>query len=344
MKNIIKALIFVLIFFIIFNYVFKILWLDDNPLKRFYKEPKDSLDVIYIGSSNAYVHFNTVLAWNRYGYTTGLLSHDSQSFASTKLLIEEAEKYQSPYVYVIDLALSINELDSFEEAQIRRTTDAMNFTNNRIQMINKLLSYINVTSINEKIGYYFSFLKYHNRWKNVNRESFLGRDDLFKGFYYCKFTNGIESHDSYVWKNNVTKIEEENKEVLLDLLEYIKLNNLNVLFVIPKRIFKDEDQYKLNDVINIIKDNNMEVINFNTLQDLNIDFSHDLYNAAHLNLYGSTKYTLYFSKYLETKYNLPDHREDSTYNSWNDEYNRFKQIYKSINNKEYDELLDSYDY
>ena len=139
------------------------------------------------------------------------------------------------------------------------------------------------------------------------------------------------------------ELPEDNKKILLDLIDYIKDNNLNVLFVIPKRSFENPIDNRLNSASAILQENNFTVLNFNTLDNFtNIDFSTDFYNSSHLNIYGSTKYTLYFSKYLKENYNLPNHKGDNLYNLWDSEYTRFKQDFKNLTKKDFDELLNEY--
>lgn len=343
MKNIIKCIAFFIILAIIWNYVFNILWIAKTPISNFYDEPKNSLDVVYIGSSNAYIHFNTVLAYNLYGYTTGMLSTDVQAFELVEYLIKDSEKCQDPKLYIIDIAKLIDNKENFTDENIRGTVDSMRFSKNRIDAINKALS-IRDKNESEYINFYFSFLMYHNRWKYVIQSNVNAENKLYKGYYFTSATSVTEPQDYYEWSESVTELQDYNKQTLLDLIGYIKSNKLNVLFVIPKRVFYEEDQLRLNYAMSIIQENNMEVINFNTLDDLNIDLSTDLYNFAHINVYGAVKYTLYLSKYLKENYDLPDHRNDESYNSWDNEYERFKQRFKEITDKDFDEVLLEYNY
>ena len=96
MKRVIKIICFLAIFILIFFLITKILWLPKNSITEFYEEPKNSLDIVYLGSSNAYAHFNTTLAYNEYGFTTGMLAVDSEPIIALKYLIKESEKYQKP--------------------------------------------------------------------------------------------------------------------------------------------------------------------------------------------------------------------------------------------------------
>ncbi len=345
MKKFIKILVFLIVFVIFFYIVHNLLWLKPTTISYFYDEPKNSLDVVYIGSSNAYTAFNSVLAYNLYGYTTGFLSTDCQPFIYVKYLLKESEKYQKPSIYVIDLALATEEIDNFDEGGIRNVIDSMKISQNRTDAINDILSYREDINKKDYINYYNSFLLYHNKWKdlasiNVN---IRGNTMLYKGFNYGKFNSIFEPQEEYIWSDELIQLSSENRNILLDLIDYIKNNNINSIFVVPKRYFEEDDNKKLNDAIRIIEENNLKVINCNTTEKLNnINFNTDLYNFAHINVYGATKYTLWFSKYLKENYNLPDHRNDEKYSSWDSEYKRFKDNFKKITDKEFDDVLFEY--
>ena len=125
------------------------------------------------------------------------------------------------------------------------------------------------------------------------------------------------------------------------MIDYIKSNNINVLFVLPIKKYDEQTKQKINSAIKTLNDNGFEVVNFNKIEELGIDGAHDFSDNDHLNVYGATKFTLYFSKYLKEKYSLPDHREENGYDSWKSEYERFKSQYKYVTDSEFDELLQS---
>ncbi len=338
MKNFIKTGIFLIIFLIMFHYLFSILWLSRTPISSFYDEPDDSLDVVYVGASNAYAHFNAPLAYNLYGFTTGFMSTDSVPFTLIKYLIKEAKKYQNPKLYVVDIATLIYDYDGIEEGAIRKSIDSMKFSLNRIDAINDVLKATN-TKKEECINYYFSFLKYHNKWNEIDYSSYQNPVYLYKGYFFSSYTIAVEKQKEYIWNDDVVKLPKKNYNDLIKLIEYIKDEDTQVLFVIPKRFFNENDVKMLNYATNIIEESGLQLINFNKLNDLDIDFSHDFYNYAHLNIFGATKYTLYFSKYLNDNYDLIDHRGDKKYNSWNDEYERFKKSFYNYFKYDFDELL-----
>lgn len=338
MKKFIRFIVFLIIFCILWKAVFKVLWINKSNIEYFYEEPKNSLDVIYVGSSNVLAHFNAPLAYNLYGYTTGLVATNSQPFSSIKYLIEEAKKYQNPKVYVIDIAKVGDDLGDNSNGQARGVIDRLKNSKNRIDAINGILKYTD-TKKEDYINYHFSFLLYHNKWKNLSKVNIVGNKTLYKGYLFDEEKYTIEKQNEYNWNYEKKDLKEENKEVLIDLIEYIKNNKLNVLFVVPKRTYLNDGMEIINSATDIIQTNGLDVINFNTLNDFEVDFSKDFYNYAHLNVWGATKYTKYFAKYLKNQYDLSDHRNDESYNSWYSEYERFKGDYKKAVKQDFEDLL-----
>ncbi len=339
-KNAIKIICFFAIFMMLFNYTFKILWLKKNSIAYYYEEPKETIDITFVGPSSVYVDFNPTLAFNLYGYTTGLLSDGSQPIASTKYLIKDAQKYQNSKLYIVDLAISMHNLLGFTPEDMRRTLDSMNFSFNRIDAINHVLRYTHMRKSNY-LNYYFSFFQYHGAWKNITKQNFSERTNLYKGYLFSG--KKVYPREDFKWNKEVRLwVPKPNEEIIIDLVQYLKQENINVLFVISPTGYSRDDMGGLNVVKDMLKENGFEVINFYELEDFDIDFATDFFDERHLNVDGATKYTLYLSKYLKEHYDLPDHRNDPTYSSWNGEYNRFKENYKAIIGTEYDELLQKY--
>ena len=352
MKKVLKSIIFVLIFIFILNKAIKVLWLPKNALSYFYDEPKNSLDIVYIGASNVHTHFNTTLAYEQYGFTTGLLSTGNQPPTMIKYLLKESQKYQNPKLYIIDITQFSKSFANYTEGEIRNAVDNMKFSKNRIDAIDETLMHydydrnaLSTQSKSDKFAYYFSFLKYHNSWKEISESNFLGDKTLFKSFYIEDFTFLRAPFDDFDWPEERETLTPGMENILIDLIEYIKENNMNVLFVVPNKAWDKDKEVKstrINTVMDILKENDFEIINFNDLDDFKIDLSKELYNVGHLNIYGATKYTLYFSKLLHDNYKLPDHRNDSSYESWDKEYERLKLRFLRQDGRKYETIVEEY--
>lgn len=322
-------MLFLFVFSILWKYVFSVLWLLDDAIEDFYDEPGNSLDVIYVGGSNVGAHFNSTLAYREYGFTTGMMTSGSQPFTSTKYLIKEVEKYQEPKLYIIDLASATDDFSyRFQDEWCRSVVDYMKFTRNRIDAINNILFYADVPK-EEYIYYYFSFLKYHNGWKTINNLNF--NNPAIKGYWYYPYIfRNADNYVEYVWEEEERTLPQDNEEVLVDLLNYLQENDLNVLFVIPNRYFSEYDCQLFNSITKIVKNYGYNVINFNLVDGLELDKNVDFYDNKHLNIYGATKFTLFFAEYLKKNYNLDDHRGDKLYESWEDAYNRFRYFFDNL--------------
>lgn len=351
MKKILKVIIFISILAFMWLKVFDVLHVTKNSTYDFFKEPKNTMDVVYIGPSTTYVYFNSPLAFNQYGITVGLLSSGNQPVALIENFLKEVPKYQNPKLYVIDIVQFGNELDTYNESDIRNSVDNMELSLNRIDAINYIFKYTDVekfdsttTAGNNPMNYYFRFLKYHNSWKTITKANFLGDETLYKQFLFETVTTQRNPVKEFKWFDEKKDLPSKEKEVLLNLLNYIKENKLNVLFVIPSRDYSriQETVKQINTTSQIIEENGFEVINFNTLDDFKIDFSQDLHNRGHINTYGATKYTLYFGKYLKEKYELNDHRLDDGYASWYEAYQRYKDDYQKLTGANYDDVLKEY--
>lgn len=338
MKKFIRCIIFLIIFCFMWTIVFKVLWLGKTDVGYFYEEPKNSLDVVYTGASNALAHYNTVLAFNLYGFTTGMLSTNGQPFSATKYLMQEAEKYQNPKLYVIDIARVGNGYQDTQGSKKRDVIDSLKNSKNRIDAINGMLKYTDVKK-EDYINYYFSFLLYHNKWKTPTKTNIIGDKNSYKGYLFNEETSSVEEQDIYQWDNEEAEMDKYSREILEDLINYIKSNRLKVLFIVPVRKYEEEEYGYINNATSIIQENGYEVINFNKLDDFSVDYSKDFYNFAHINVWGATKYTKYFSEYLKEHYNLPDHRGNKKYNSWESEYKRFKENYKKRIGQNFEDLL-----
>ena len=342
MKKLYKIICFTSILILLWKYVFSILWLPKNNISFFYDEKENSIDVIYIGGSNVHHHFNNLLAYHLYGFTTYFLSSGIQQFTLTKSLIEESRKYQNPKLYVIDLARLTDDFESsYNESWGRVVVDSLKNSKTRIMAINEMLEYAKVEK-SQYIDYYFSFFKYHNRWKDINRQSFNSTLNEFKGYYAYDYAFEVNPQETFVWKDGIDPLEPDNEKVLLDLIKYIEKNDLNVLFVIPKSTFWAPNYERLNYATEIIKKHNLDIINFNKLDDIDLNYETDFYDKIHLNVYGATKYTLYFSKYLKEKYNLGNNQDDEIFSSWNQEYNRFVDKFNNVTGENFESILERY--
>ncbi|WP_195282626.1 hypothetical protein [Harryflintia acetispora] len=328
-SKIIKSVIFCTFFVVLFQGVFRVLWFRDNVystevFNQFYELPDNCVDAVFIGPSSVHEYWIADEAFHNYGITVYPLATGNQPFGVVKYLIQEAEKTQDPSLFLIDIRILAYGMP--KEAEMRAVTDSMKFSLNRIRAIDYMLEQgFKDVSSPSKTPYYFSFLKYHSRWKNLSAQDFGVDLNCFMGYTIFSGVHPFQRISEETLSLAPMQISEYSEKVLVDTLEYCKSLDKEVLFTCSPHFLKDEYFAQYNYVKKLIKSNGFKVFdtNYHT-DDMQLNYTYDVRNASHVNAYGARKYTNYLAKYLQSNYNLPDHRNDAAYSFWEEDYKRFE--------------------
>jgi len=103
---------------------------------------------------------------------------------------------------------------------------------------------------------------------------------------------------------------------LYELIDYIKENDLNVLFVDTPQSNNKKKMGRSNTVYKILEKEGMPYLHHFTEDSENglsidLDFKSEFYNSSHVNYIGAVKYTKILAEYLDENYDLTDRRNDS---------------------------------
>lgn len=358
-----RAALFLLILCLLGVYLLHVFDMKDDKgaeksFNAFYDEKENSLDGIYIGSSSAYRFWIPPYAYEYTGMAISNLGTGSQPVVLQKYIIEEALKTQPDMkVVIIDIRSMLNDDKRLKEADIRRVTDSFHvfdsffrLSRNRTGAIDASLEYFRSQDADidyTRKYYYFSFLKYHNRWQSdITLRDLTGLDfkNRFKGFVFTStgsLSVKILKEPSYTDKK-ADEIKESKRRVLEDLLDYCSSLDQKVIFVSsPYRIPADE-QEQLNACADLIGEAGFTFLNFNQkeqMEELELDWSSDFMDRKHVNVYGAMKYTDYLMEYLDEELNLEDHREESGYQSWRKSVRRFNRKLERLEELKEDGML-----
>ena len=288
----------------------------------FYAEPKDSIDVVVIGSSPVPPLYAAPLIWSEFGITLYPLGTNSQPAVGIKYLVAEAGKRQSDSLFVIDVSMFMVEPQSLlTEPGIRNIVDNMKYSFNRVAAINEM-----VQDKSERIDYYFDISKYHSVLTDgeLTAESFKSFDfsvpSAYKGYFFVDAVEPFEQFDvSGVVQT--TPIPQEAEQILVDLITYCEEQQLDVMFVISPYIASEQRKMSHNYMQALIESYGYTFIDFNdNVQQIGIDYATDFYNRNHLNLAGGEKFSMYFGAYLAQEYGFADKRGNAGYSSWDDAF------------------------
>lgn len=338
-KEACKALSFILIFVFLLTGVSYIVRTNGDVKDRFagfYAEEKDSIDVLMFGGSTIATSFSPGYMWGEYGFTSYPLSSNTQRPKAIKYLLEEAYKYQSPELVVIELRMFTYEEEVLkkDEPHIREVTDNMRYSAHRFKTVHDLTD--GVETFEDKLSYYFDIIKYHSNWgmffKSEEWQKVdYSKEDLHKGFEHPQqIMYHDENSDGYIHTEERVPIPQEQEVVLRDLIAYLKENNQNAIFVVTPMKYKQKFFVKANYIKDIVEEEGFQYVNM--MEQVDFNLAVDLLDGAHTNILGARKCSQVLGTIISEEFGLADKRSEEGFDSWDESYKAFLEVYEEVNN------------
>lgn len=320
-KNFIKASIFIFSFIPVFIHVS---YMRRQPIAHttsirtgFYAEKKNSLDIVFIGTSGTFSAFCPMEAFKNYGFTsynfcTNIMGADTFVYA-----LKEVLKYQKPKVIILDvypfvIHNMVSECNSeSEEYIIRYNTDGYRYSLNRMNLIRSI-----VPNTYNKNSFYFDILYYGLGNLDTSQFNFASHN-FKKGYNSLPWEEG---HPALITEKEKT-LEENYDKCLNEILDYCKKIKVPVLFLYYPYGNTSEDSIEyVNYIKRKVIENDFDFLNCEDfIDEFNFDYMIDFWGESHWNIFGAEKITSVVSQKLVEKYNLTDKRKDKKYLKWNDE-------------------------
>ena len=302
--------------------------LSSNYTKRiheFYKEDKDSLDAVFIGSSNTHAFWSPLYAWKNHGIATFNYSADAQTILSYRYMIEEVIKYQPQAVIVITLSSPIV---APNKEYFHSLTDAMPFSLTKLRLIDDY-SKQNDLTLKDRLEYYITLYRYHSRWDSLAASDFEKTETTVPKAPNCgnSYRNkSLNIKSIYTETDETADLPENTQTVLNNLLDYCEEQNLSVLFLRTPQAGRTKSALaKMNAMYSLIESRGFPVLKMHSLSDeIGLDLEYDFYDKYHTNIHGSLKYTDYVAEYLISQYGLNDRRGDPEYQDFDDAFSAYK--------------------
>lgn len=318
----------------------------NTVLKQFYRQQKNTVDVVYFGSSVTQRGFVAPVAFNDHGVASYSIATGAQPFVLTKYMMQDVLRSQDPELFIIDLKNICRGRDKLEDSAVRKIVDNMEYSSVKMDAVRAVTEYAEGGDNDvdtSGASYYFPILKYHNRWNPDLQPEYW--DDLyyFKGYTLAtSVCFGVETIDIPEVTERRDPLDPENEEVLNDLLDYCDSIDQKVLFVVAPYEATANGIGKLNTAADIIGDRGYEVMSFlpdEKLEETGLKENTCFHNKQHLNYYGSLLFTDYLAGYIREKYGVSDRRGDAAHESWAEDYRSLTDL---LNNKYYDKYKAMY--
>ena len=340
-KVMVKGSIFIVLLLIVTSVLNSIFILKTDHrsklIEGLYKHTGDAYDVVLMGSSHMNGAIDPNMLWHEYNLTSFNYATGGQPIDVTYYLLKEVLKTHPNPIVVVDLYYLGMEDEYGDIGYVSNVLDNVSFS------INKLEAIMNCTPYRDRISYLFPFIKYHERWKELKKADFFY--DSSTEYYAKGFASGTTKYGKNDSSNSqatgTVDLPPKSEEYLNKIIELSKQKGFKLIFTNTPSDYNDtennwvKDQAKMfNKVAEISKENNVPFINYCAkMSDIGFNFKTDMNNSGHVNIWGASKITMDFGRYLKKNYQLVDHRNDAKYAQWNLDYSHSQAASISIENK-----------
>ncbi|MBN2822955.1 MAG: hypothetical protein JXR33_07180 [Coriobacteriia bacterium] len=289
--------------------------------------PRDSVQVLFIGTSLIHANVNPVMIWEDSGIRSYALSGSEQSLPTTLEYLRQALCTQTPDVVVLDLQML-----SLDNAILRENQKRANFTMMPLGLP-KIRGVISGSPAGEWTGYLIPLEQFHSRWSELTRADFDPHKwstlsaNMFLGY---RMTHRIEPQqpttdrralDEDVYAHNYRYISE-----ICQLAEYAGAEVL--LLVGPSSRVNVHDEWIERLDRDMARDHpGAELLQSQlSTQTIGLDYATDYYDQWHLNTTGAEKYSVWLGRELAGSYTLSHPQLDTDLDAmWRAELIRYRQ-------------------
>lgn len=279
----------------------------------FYELPKDSIDVLFLGSSHGATFFSPEVLDEDFGITSYSLCTEMQNMVISYYWLKEAIRSQSPKVVVLDSMMAFDfmseEVLNSSEGVTRKAIDYMKWSPVKMELaytLNRL----------DRDTYPLGDLlipafRYHDTWKDIDEQDFLSVKELLgdysaRGYVYTE--GGEEKNEYYPFEKgyeNVTPMRPLMKEYLEKIVLLCKENNIGLITVQVPTVLDDPTKYPVstafaaeNGIVNV--DFNQKLI----YETVGYNFEKDNVDNSHGNENGAKKVTSFIGQVLTLQFGI----------------------------------------
>lgn len=277
-------------------------WPSTSTFRQFYTLEKDSVDVIFLGSSSMASAAIPQTLYDDYGYTSYNMSTVEQTLPTSFYWLQEILRFQNPKVVFLDNQMLFTYYEdeelNYKEPGFRKDFDYMKWSPVKVKAVHEICSFDDRQS---ELSYYFPNIRYHDRWKELKSYDFHYETTTYYG--YAPLATNIELEGD---AENLGEKADEVVPLMKDYMDRIVslCKEKGITLVLVSTLTPAESELRFEKTNQYAMENGLDFIDFN---------QHDLYEAAgldadkdcsdkrHMNLSGARKLTRYFGNYLLDK-------------------------------------------
>ncbi|MEG2082854.1 MAG: hypothetical protein RR011_06455, partial [Oscillospiraceae bacterium] len=280
----------------------------DTTLASFYSEPKNTIDVITVGSSHVNSGVIPAVFWQDYGINAHNVYSWSQPIWISYHYIKEALRLQSPKVVVVDLYGMMYGNSSEQPVEI----DKVNYRNSF--SIDPSLNFLEMTQTVADCGIdlknpidFLNPIRFHTAWKNLSAKNFTEnphkRHDFLKGYGVQAGVCGAKKADT-----SVEDLPREPYDTAVRYLDKIvKLSqkeNFQLVFLMLPYEFMPEERELFAWLKSYAQQKEIPFLNYceEDGDRIGFDYAEDFADPGHANYGGAYKLTADIASFVSSKY------------------------------------------
>ena len=329
-----KCICFLLLFAICFNVYARVItpkfftdisWPTTTTYAGFYDMEKNTVDVLFLGSSHAVTSFLPQELYDRYGITSYNIGCEQQGMVTSYYWLREALRYQSPKAVVLEcyfcFPYMVDEPLNTEESYTRKAFDFMKWSPVKAEAVKTICE---IDSKQDVWSYYFPNIRYHTRWTELDKNDYsygeMASYSEMKGFAPLYFYLG-EAGENFVPHD--VGVSDEQAEMAPRMAEYLdkivdlcEENGISLILTITPAMAADHT--KCNAVQAYADEKGLTFISFNEqdiYQQMNYQIAVDNCDDGHPNIWGAAKVTDYIGAVLAEQFAIEsktDHQWEET--------------------------------
>lgn len=289
---------------------------DAFRIKTFYKEPKDSLDFVLMGSSEIMWGYVAGEAYRTTGLTSFPYAFPVNPVELWKYELPDIERAQHPKVLLIETNGALYTEDKYIHSNfcVETLADNMPLSKNRIKLISDLAHH--------PLERLFPILKYHYKWPKL-RYMKNNRNLMLRKQGYARLRGArsrlyrAEEPPETIRKadGSTADLNPDTNDFLEEFLEEAQNSGIeNILFIEYPHVIDNKESYERQQRANrageMIRNAGFEYISFmDKMDEIGLDPVEDFSDSDHMNARGQKKISIWLSEFIKDKYNIEPRKQ-----------------------------------
>ena len=283
--------------------------------EQYLAEPKNSIDVLFLGSSYAYCDWNPAMMYAESGLTGYVMGGSEQTPALTYWYLKEALRTQSPSVVVMEASsLFFDRYRNYTQTNVERMPWGFN----------RLGAIFTAAEPEKRVSLFFDLYIYHDRWKELTEADFeklvpagadhlkghTAVDEVFPALEWSQepFLNELSQSEEILEENmkDFDRIAALCREKGIDLI--VTVNPTYSQY--PQPVYdRLEERLTENEGVRVFDWRN-------GFEEMGLDVSKHLYDGGHLNQDGAKIFSAWTGRFLREQGYVPRAQTEENTLAW----------------------------